>query len=89
MLPNRVGNTSNEGRLRADDDQVYAQLSRQNGDTAAVQQALWQLAAQRNGVDARIARCCDDGADRRVERQSPDDGVLTSTGANDENLHEW
>jgi len=40
-------------------------------------------------LDARIPGCCDDRVNRRVERQSPDDGVLTSTGANDENLHEW
>ena len=86
-LANRVGHPGNQGRLRADDDQVHPQLGGQGSDPLTVQQTPWQLAAQRDGVDAGIAGCSNDGIDRRVERQRPDDGVLASTGANHEYLH--
>jgi hypothetical protein len=48
---------------------------------------LRQLAAERNGIDAKVSGCRDDSVDGGIESQSLDDGVLASTGANDENLH--
>ena len=46
-----------------------------------------QRLAQGEGVHARVAGGGDDRVDLLVGGQCPDDGVLASTGADDENLH--
>ncbi|GAB3440633.1 hypothetical protein GCM10027517_15410 [Phycicoccus ginsengisoli] len=49
--------------------------------------ATGQLLAEGHGVHPRVARGDDHRVDGRVGAERPDDGVLASTGPDDENLH--
>ncbi|GAA2737901.1 hypothetical protein GCM10009867_27000 [Pedococcus aerophilus] len=57
------------------------------GDALPVEQPGRQRLAQGDGIHAGVAGSDHHGIDVRVGAQGLDDGVLASTGSDDENLH--
>ncbi|GMA20856.1 hypothetical protein GCM10025862_28770 [Arsenicicoccus piscis] len=85
-LAHHVRDAGDERDLGTDHDQVGLDLLRQVGDGRPVGR-VGQGAAQGDLVDARVAGGGDDRVDGRVAQQGGDDGVLSGTGADDEDLH--
>jgi len=83
-----IGHTRDQRCLRADNDQIHAQLSGQGHDALRRGGAALDVATERKGRDAGVAGRSDHGIHGGVGTEGPDEGVLTRTAAEDENLHE-
>ncbi len=83
----RVGDPGDERRLRADDDEVDLVSPGHLEDRGGVGDPTRQRLAPRDGLDAGVAGCGDDGVDHGVGAETADEGVLTGPGTDDENLH--
>ena len=82
----RIGGSRHQGHLGTDDDQACLERHRERPDRLGIGDV------HRHGLDDRgdsgIARRCHDRRHRLIGQQPGDDGVLTGSSADDENLHD-